>query len=70
MLKVSIEIFTMRLRDIRAYMVETGIVTSFVPDLSIICGIDYYTGVVYETFLNDLPSNALDSSDGRYVNLV
>lgn len=61
---------TQRLRDIRFYMMETGIDSSFVLDPSITRGLDYYTGVVYETFLDDLPSIGSVCSGGRYDNLA
>ncbi len=61
---------TQRLRDIHAYMTETGIASSFVLDPSITRGLDYYTGVVYETFLDDLPSIGSVCSGGRYDNLA
>ncbi len=61
---------TKRLRDIHAYMTETGIASSFVLDPSITRGLDYYTGVVYETFLDDLPSIGSVCSGGRYNNLA
>ena len=61
---------TKRLREIRAFMVETGIAGSFVLDPAITRGLDYYTGVVYETFLNDLPSIGSVCSGGRYDNLA
>ena len=61
---------TQRLRDIHTFMVETGIAGSFVLDPSITRGLDYYTGVVYETFLNDLPSIGSVCSGGRYDNLA
>lgn len=61
---------TQRMRDIRAMMEATGIADSFVLDPSITRGLDYYTGVVYETFLIDLPSIGSVSSGGRYDNLT
>ncbi len=39
-------------------------------DLSIARGLDYYTGTVYETFLNDLPGIGSVCSGGRYDNLA
>jgi len=39
-------------------------------DLSICRGLDYYTGTVYETFLNDLPGIGSVCSGGRYDNLT
>jgi len=41
----------------------------FVLDPSITRGLDYYTGVVFETFLNDLPDIGSICSGGRYDNL-
>lgn len=59
-----------RLREIRAMMEATGIADNFVLDPSITRGLDYYTGVVYETFLNQLPSIGSVCSGGRYDNLA
>ncbi|MEX0728858.1 MAG: histidine--tRNA ligase [Planctomycetaceae bacterium] len=39
-------------------------------DLSIARGLDYYTGTVYETFLDDLPGIGSVCSGGRYDNLA
>ena len=61
---------TKRLKEIRKMMEETGIQDSFVLDPSITRGLDYYTGIVYETFLNDLPSIGSVCSGGRYDNLA
>ena len=41
----------------------------FVLDPSITRGLDYYTGVVFETFLNELPEIGSVCSGGRYDNL-
>jgi len=41
----------------------------FVLDPSITRGLDYYTGVVFETFLNELPDIGSICSGGRYDNL-
>jgi histidyl-tRNA synthetase len=43
---------------------------SFTLDPSITRGLDYYTGVVFETFLNDLPDIGSICSGGRYDNLA
>ena len=43
---------------------------SFEIDLSIARGLDYYTGTVYETFLNDYKSIGSICSGGRYNNLA
>ena len=61
---------TERMREIRSFMQETGIEDTFVLDPSITRGLDYYTGVVYETFLNELPSIGSVCSGGRYDNLA
>ncbi len=39
-------------------------------DASIARGLDYYTGVIYETFLDDLPGIGSICSGGRYDNLA
>ena len=39
-------------------------------DLSIARGLDYYTGTVYETYLDDLPGIGSVCSGGRYDNLA
>jgi histidyl-tRNA synthetase len=39
-------------------------------NLSIVRGLDYYTGTVYETFLDDYPSLGSICSGGRYDNLA
>jgi len=41
-----------------------------VLDVSIARGLDYYTGMIYETFLNDLPGIGSVCSGGRYDNLA
>ena len=42
----------------------------FVLDVSIARGLDYYTGTIYETFLDELPSIGSVCSGGRYDNLA
>ena len=39
-------------------------------DLSIARGLDYYTGTIYETFLDDFPQLGSVASGGRYDNLA
>ena len=39
-------------------------------DVSIARGLDYYTGTIYETFLDDLPEIGSVCSGGRYDNLA
>lgn len=58
------------MRDIYAMMVAAEIDKAYVLDPSITRGLDYYTGVVYETFLNKLPSIGSVCSGGRYDNLA
>ncbi|MDR2761112.1 MAG: histidine--tRNA ligase [Planctomycetaceae bacterium] len=41
-----------------------------VVDVSIARGLDYYTGTIYETFLDDLPNIGSVCSGGRYDNLA
>ncbi len=62
--------FTERMRMIRRFMDETGTSSSFVIDPSITRGLDYYTGIVYETFLNALPDIGSVCSGGRYDDLA
>jgi histidyl-tRNA synthetase len=62
--------FVQRMKDIRQMMIASGIEATYVLDPSITRGLDYYTGVVYETFLNDLPSIGSVCSGGRYDNLA
>ncbi|GAB1482728.1 histidine--tRNA ligase [Treponema sp.] len=61
---------TQRLSMLRSYMIDAGIADVFVLDPSITRGLDYYTGVVYETFLNELPSIGSVCSGGRYDDLA
>ena len=59
-----------RMKDIYAMMKAAGIDGTYTLDPSITRGLDYYTGVVYETFLNDLPTIGSVCSGGRYDNLA
>ena len=61
---------TERLKKIRLFMIEAGIADNFILDPSITRGLDYYTGVVFESFLADLPAIGSVCSGGRYDNLV
>lgn len=61
---------TERLAALRRCMEDAGAADVFVLDPSITRGLDYYTGVVYETFLNDLPSIGSVCSGGRYDDLA
>jgi histidyl-tRNA synthetase len=51
-------------------MADTGTGDSFALDPSITRGLDYYTGVVYETFLTETPGIGSICSGGRYDNLA
>ena len=59
-----------RLRVVHSMMVECGIEELFVLNPSITRGLDYYTGIVYETFLDALPGIGSVCSGGRYNNLA
>jgi histidyl-tRNA synthetase len=59
-----------RLRIIHLFLQETGIADSFILDPSIARGLDYYTGIVFESFLNALPDIGSVCSGGRYDNLA
>ncbi len=59
-----------RLRALYALAGELGIAHRFVLDPSITRGLDYYTGIVYETLLDDLPGIGSVMSGGRYDNLA
>lgn len=61
---------TERMRTIYKMMEAGGIESSFILNPSITRGLDYYTGVVYETFLDKLPSIGSVCSGGRYDNLA
>ncbi len=59
-----------RLTEVYNAIEAMGYGKSFVLDPSITRGLDYYTGIVFETFLNDLPSIGSIYSGGRYNNLA
>jgi histidyl-tRNA synthetase len=61
---------TRRLEELKGYMKDTGTGGSFVLDPSITRGLDYYTGVVYESFLDELPGIGSVCSGGRYDRLT
>ena len=73
-LNITNEIFTKGLQElkevvkyIRYFNVPEG---NFKIDLTIARGLDYYTGTVYETFLDDYKSLGSICSGGRYENLA
>ncbi|WP_461256654.1 histidine--tRNA ligase [Treponema sp. R80B11-R83G3] len=61
-----------RLMALYQFMREAGVgeADPFILDPSITRGLDYYTGVVFETFLNELPDIGSICSGGRYDNLA
>lgn len=61
---------TERLAFLLQKLEETGGGSRFVLNPSITRGLDYYTGIVYETFLDDLPGIGSVCSGGRYDNLT
>lgn len=59
------------LRTVLALAGDAGVPSERVAlDLSIARGLDYYTGTIFETFLDDLPSIGSVCSGGRYDNLA
>lgn len=59
-----------RLSRLLQELKELGWGDRFRLNPSITRGLDYYTGIVYETFLDDLPSIGSVCSGGRYDNLT
>ncbi|OQX28721.1 MAG: hypothetical protein B0D92_07460 [Spirochaeta sp. LUC14_002_19_P3] len=59
-----------RIQDILDAAEELGMAGVVYLDPSITRGLDYYTGIVFETFLNDLPELGSVCSGGRYDNLT
>ena len=61
---------TGRMLKILSYLEDSGISGHFTYDPSITRGLDYYTGIVYETFLDGLDQFGSVCSGGRYNNLA
>lgn len=61
---------TARLRSLKRAMDEAGVGDRYVLDPSITRGLDYYTGVVFETFLDAMPELGSVCSGGRYDDLA
>ncbi|MGA2798561.1 MAG: ATP phosphoribosyltransferase regulatory subunit, partial [Thermoguttaceae bacterium] len=60
-----------KLRDVLAGVTAAGVSESCVHiDVSIARGLDYYTGTVFETYLDKLPGIGSVCSGGRYDNLA
>ena len=59
------------LATVTTMMAEMGVETDYFKiDLSIARGLDYYTGTVYETVLDDYPKIGSVCSGGRFDNLA
>ena len=73
-LEVNDELFVkgmQELSDVVKYIRVLGVPEDyFTVELKIARGLDYYTGTVYETFLNDYASIGSVCSGGRYDNLA
>jgi histidyl-tRNA synthetase len=73
-LKLQNEEFVLGLEELSKvvyYIRQFGVPDkNFAIDLKIARGLDYYTGTVYETILNDYPSIGSVCSGGRYDNLA
>ena len=65
--KIGLDELTQVVKYIRLFGVPDD---NFKVDLSIARGLDYYTGTVYETFLNDYREVGSVCSGGRYDNLA
>jgi len=61
---------TDRLEEVFAMAESLGISGSLVLDPSVTRGLDYYTGIVFETFLDEIPEIGSVCSGGRYDNLA
>ncbi len=59
-----------RLRTLLDLAAELDIDNRFLIDPAITRGLDYYTGIVYETFLDELPDIGSVCSGGRYNDLA
>ena len=73
-LDISNEVYkqgVQELKEVVKYVRMFGIPeNNFTVDLTIARGLDYYTGTVYETFLNDYRELGSVCSGGRYENLA
>ena len=73
-LGISNELFVKGLDELKLvtkYMISFGVPEDYFRiDLSIARGLDYYTGTVYETILDEYPEIGSICSGGRYENLA
>lgn len=58
------------LMEVRRHLVAMGVEDHVIFDSSIARGLDYYTGTVFETFLQELPEFGSVFSGGRFDGLV
>ena len=59
------------MKEVLSYIASFGVpAENYRVDLTIARGLDYYTGTVYETTLNDYPEIGSVCSGGRYDNLA
>lgn len=65
--KKGVEELAEVIKDIRLFRIPEQ---NFIVDLTIARGLDYYTGTVYETFLNEYRELGSVCSGGRYENLA
>ncbi|NOY10008.1 MAG: histidine--tRNA ligase [Spirochaetes bacterium] len=61
---------TTRIEEIWKFIEDLNLTESFTFDPSITRGLDYYTGIVFETYLNEMPAIGSVCSGGRYNNLT
>lgn len=61
---------TRRIASILSWMKALDIEKTFILDPSITRGLDYYTGIVFETFLTEIPAIGSVCSGGRYNDLA
>ena len=59
-----------RLEQLNEMIHEVGLESYFILDPAITRGLDYYTGIVYETFLSNFPELGSICSGGRYDDLA
>ena len=73
-LNISDETFELGLKELKQVITCIRLFglpeSNFIVDLTIARGLDYYTGTVYETFLNEYPELGSVCSGGRYENLA
>jgi histidyl-tRNA synthetase len=73
-LNIKNEIFAQGLSEIKeviSYLKDFGVPDdNYIVDLTIARGLDYYTGTVYETVLNEYPQIGSVCSGGRYNDLA